>query len=177
MRTIPLYSLVIIPTIEQRNLIKSFKKSLKETIGWFGSANSDAHITIINLENELAFGLYINQIKDFCKTIIPQKVRFNSFSSFAHHTFFISPDEKSQLYLNNIIIDIHKSIGFEIKNAHAHMTIARGLDTERMKKACEQFRATEINFEFVYDSIHVRKFNEKTKQYSDIVEKIHFNIG
>lgn len=33
MTPIPLYSLVIIPTIEQRNLIKSLKKSLKETIG------------------------------------------------------------------------------------------------------------------------------------------------
>ena len=175
MKPIPLYSLVIFPTIEQQYIIKSFKKSLKDSISWFGSANSDAHITIINLENELTFGLYINQIKEFCKTIIPQKVRFNSFSSFAHHTFFISPDEKYQLYLNNIIIDIHKSIGFDIKNAHAHMTIARGLDNERMKKAQEQFRTTEINFEFVCDSIHVRKFNEKTKQYSDIVETIYFN--
>ncbi len=133
MRTIPLYSLVIIPTIEKRNLIKSFKKSLKETIGWFGSANSDAHITIINLENELTLGLYINQIKDFCKTIIPQKVRFDSLDSFSHHTFFISPDEKSQLYLNNIIIDMHKSIGFDIKITHAHITIARGLNSEKKK--------------------------------------------
>jgi len=166
---------VIFPTIEQQFLIKSIKKSLKDNIDWFGSVNSDAHITIINLENELTLGLYINQIKDFCKTIIPQKVRFNSFSSFAHHTFFISPDEKSQLYLNNIIIDIHKSIGFDIKNAHAHMTIARGLNVERMKKANEQFRATEINFEFICDSIHVRKFNEKTNQYSDIIETIYFD--
>jgi len=174
LRTIPLYSLVIIPTIEQRNLIKSFKKSLKETIGWFGSANSDAHITIINLENELTLGLYINQIKDFCKTIIPQKVRFDSLDSFSHHTFFISPDEKSQLYLNNIIIDMHKSIGFDIKNTHAHMTIARGLDSEKMKKAQEQFNTTEINFEFICDSLYIRKFNQKTKQYSDIIETIYF---
>ena len=175
MKAIPLYSLVIFPTTEQQNLIKTYKKSLKDNIGWFGSANSDAHITIINLENELTLGLYINQIKDFCKTIIPQKVRFDFLDSFSHHNFFISPDEKSQLYLNNIITDIHKSIGFDIKNAHAHMTIARGLDAERMKKASEQFRATEINFEFICDSIHVRKFNQKTKQYSDIIESINFD--
>ena len=74
MKAIPIYSLVIFPTTEQQNLIKTYKKSLKENIGWFGSANSDAHITIINLENELTLGLYINQIKDFCKTIIPQKL-------------------------------------------------------------------------------------------------------
>jgi len=44
MKAIPQYSLVIFPTTEQQNLIKTYKKSLKETIGWFGSANSDAHI-------------------------------------------------------------------------------------------------------------------------------------
>lgn len=144
MKPIPLYSLVIFPTFEQQFLIKSFKKSLKDNIDWFGSVNSDAHITIINLENELTLGLYINQIKDFCKTIIPQKVRFDSLDTFSHHTFFISPDEKSQLYLNNIITDIHKSIGLDIKNAHAHLTIARGLDAERMKKVQEQFNTKKL---------------------------------
>jgi 2'-5' RNA ligase len=114
-------------------------------------------------------------LKDFCKTIIPQKVRFDSLDSFSHHTFFISPDEKSQLYLNNIIIDMHKSIGFGIKNTHAHMTIARGLDNERMKKAQEQFNTTEINLEFMCDSLHIRKFNQKRQQYSDIVEIIYFD--
>lgn len=175
MRQIPLYSLVIFPSIEQQNLIKSFKESLKKKIGWFGSSNSDAHITIINLENELTLGLCLNQIKDFCATINTQKVKFNSFSSFAHHTFFISPDESSQLYINNIIIDLHKYIGFNIKNSHAHMTIARGLDEERMKKAKEIFSTTEVNFEFICDCIYIRKFNEQTKQYSDIVDIIHLS--
>lgn len=55
------------------------------------------------------------------------------------------------------------------------MTIASELDVERMKKAIEQFRVTEINVEFICDSIHVRKFNQKTKQYSDIIETINFN--
>ena len=70
---------------------------------------------------------------------------------------------------------MHKSIGFDIKNTHAHMTIARGLDPEKMKKAQDRFNTTEINFELICDSIYVRKFNEKTKQYSDIVETIYFN--
>ena len=91
-----MYSLVIFPYLEQQNLVKLFKKSLKTEIGWFGSFNSEAHITIMNLESELALGLYLNQIKDFCKTIIPQKVNFNSFNYFGNHTFFISPDEESQ---------------------------------------------------------------------------------
>ena len=55
------------------------------------------------------------------------------------------------------------------------MTIARGLDSEKMKKAQEQFNTTEINFEFICDSLHIRKFNQKTKQYSDIIETIYFD--
>lgn len=63
MKQIPKYSLVLFPTLEQKDLVKSFKKSLKAEIGWFGSSNSEAHITIINLESELVLELYINQIK------------------------------------------------------------------------------------------------------------------
>ena len=174
MKQIPKYSLVIFPTSEQKDLVKALKKSLKTEIEWFGSANSEAHITIINLESELALELYINQIKEFCKTITPQKVKFNSFTSFGNHTFYISPDEESQLYLNKIIINLHKYIGFDIKNAQAHMTIARGLDEERMKKAKQQFISTIVNFEFICNCIYVRRFNEQTKQYSDIIEKINF---
>jgi 2'-5' RNA ligase len=174
MKKIPLYSIVIFPTIEQQNLIKSYKKSLKNEIGWFGSANSNAHITIINLENEFIFDLYINQIIDFCKTVIPQKVKFNSLDSFGNSTFFISPDEESLIYLNTIIIDLHKYIDFNIKNAHAHITIARGLNDEKIKKAFMQFSSTKINFEFICDCIYVRKFNQQTKQYSDIIKKINF---
>lgn len=169
-----MYSLVIFPNLEQQNLVKSFKKSLKAEIGWFGSFNSEAHITIINLESELAFKLYINQIKDFCKTINSQKLKFYHFNSFDNHTFYISPDDESQLYLNKIIIDLHKFLGFEVKNANAHITIARGLDEERMKKAKQQFGSTVVNFEFICNCIYARRFNEQTKQYSDIIEKINF---
>lgn len=130
--------------------------------------------TIFNLESELTLELYINQIKEFCKTITPQKVKFNSFTSFGNHTFYISPDEESQLYLNKIIINLHKYIGFDIKNAQAHRTIARGLDEERIKKVKQQFILTIVNFEFICNSIYVRRFNEQTKQYSDIIEKIKF---
>ena len=55
------------------------------------------------------------------------------------------------------------------------MTIARGLDAERMKKAYQQFSTNEINFDFICDWIVIRKFNEQTQQYSDIVEKVNFN--
>ena len=174
MKQIPLFSLVIFPNSEQSTLINSYKELLKNHIGWFGSANSAAHITVINFENELSLQVCLDKIRQFCKTTIPHKVTLNSWNSFGEKTFFISPDQTSQEYLNSLIINLHQYLGFKIKNTHAHLSIARGLDANKMKKAYELFRNTQINLQFNCDSFYLRKFNYQTKQYSDIIEKIDF---
>jgi hypothetical protein len=173
-RPIPLFSLVIFPDSEQSFLIKSYKQLLKNHIGWFGSANSEAHITIINFENELSLQLHLDRIREFCKSVVPQKVTLNAWDSFGESTFFITPDKTSQQYLDRLIVDLHQYLDFKIKNAHAHLSIARGLDAKKMKTAYELFRNTPINLQFNCDSFHLRRFNDQTKQYSDIIEKIDF---
>ncbi|MFI0491912.1 2'-5' RNA ligase family protein [Flavobacterium sp.] len=173
-RPIPLFSLVIFPNSEQSTLIKSYKQLLKNHIGWFGSANAMAHITVINFENDLSLQLHLDMIREFCKTVVPQKVILNDWDSFGESVFFIKPDQISQQYLDNLIIDLHQYLGFKIKNAHAHLSIARGLDAEKMKKAYDLFRNSEINLQYNCDSFYLRRFNDQTKQYSDIVEKIDF---
>jgi hypothetical protein len=173
-RSIPLFSLVIFPNSEQSTLIKSYKQLLKNHIGWFGSANAAGHITVINFENELSFHLYLDRIREFCKSVVPQKVTLNAWDSFGESTFFIALDQTSQEYLNNLIIELHLYLCFKIKNANAHLSIARGLDAKKMKTAYELFRNTPINLQFNCDSFHLRRFNEQTKQYSDIIEKIDF---
>jgi hypothetical protein len=174
MKQIPLYSLVVFPNSEQSILIKSYKQLLKNHVGWFGSANAAAHITVINFENELSLELYLDKIREFCKSVVPQKVTLNAWDSFDEHTFFIAPDERSQLYLDNIIIDLHHYLGFKAKNVHAHLSIARKLDAEKMKIAFELFRNTQINLQFSPDAIYLRRYNEKKQQYSDIIEKLDF---
>lgn len=174
MKQIPLYSLVIFPNSEQSALIKSYKQLLKDNIGWFGSANATAHITVINFENELSLQLHLEKIREFCKTTVPQKVTLNAWGSFGESTFFITPDQTSQQYLDNLIIDLHRYLGFKMKNAHAHLSIARGLDAKKMKTAYELFENTPINLQFICDSFYLRRFNDETQQYSDIVEKIDF---
>lgn len=174
MKQIPLYSLVIFPNSEQSTLIKFYKQLLKNHIDWFSSVNAAAHITIINFENELSLQLYLDRIREFCKTVIPQKVTLNAWDSFDEHTFFIAPDETSQLYLHNLIIDLHHYLGFKAKNVHAHLSIARKLDTEKMKIAFELFRNTQINLQFSPDAIYMRIYNEKQQKYSDMIEKIDF---
>nr|WP_294777231.1 2'-5' RNA ligase family protein [uncultured Flavobacterium sp.] len=174
MKTIPLYSLVIFPSLEQLELVKSYKQWLKSHIGWFGSANAAAHITVINFDDDFSFHLSIEQIRAFCKTVNQQKVRFNSWDSFGDRTFFIAPNQSSKYYLDQLILNLHHYLGFKINNAHAHLSIARGLDATKMKATKELFQNTPIDFEFNCDAIYVRKFNFQTKQYSDVIEKISF---
>jgi hypothetical protein len=177
MKQIPQYSLVIFPTPEQIALVKSYKQLLKSHIGWFGSANAAAHITVINFDDEFSLTLYLNQIREFCKTIKPQNVILNNWGSFGERTFFIAPNETSQHYLDQLIIDLHHYLGFKSKDAHAHLSIARGLDAGKMKKAYELFRNTEIHLEFSCGAFYLRKFNDQTRQYSDIIEKISFGVN
>lgn len=173
-RSIPLFSLVIFPNSEQSTLIKSYKQLLQNRIGWFGSANAAAHITVINFENELSLQLHLDRIREFCKTVVSQKVTLNGWASFGERTFFIKPDQTSQEHLNNLIIELHQYLGLKIKNADAHLSIARGLDAKKMETAYELFRNTPINLQFNCDSFHLRRFNEQSQQYSDIIEKIDF---
>lgn len=107
MKHIPLFSLVIFPNSEQSDLIKSYKELLKNHIGWFGSANAAAHITVINFENELSLQLYLDRIREFCRTSVSQKVTLNTWDSFGERTLFIKPDDTSQQYLNNLIINLN----------------------------------------------------------------------
>ena len=174
MKNIPLYSLVIFPNSEQLALIKSYKQLLKNHIRWFKSVNAAAHITVIQFENELSLQLHLDRIREFCKTAISQKVTLNAWDSFGESTFFITPDQTSQQYLDNLIINLHHYLGFKAKNVHAHLTIGRKLDAEKMKIAFELFRNTQINLQFNCDSFYLRRFNEQTQHYSDIVEKVDF---
>ena len=71
-------------------------------------------------------------------------------------------------------MDFHLYLGIKIKNANAHLSIARGLDAKKMKIAFELFENTPIDLQFNCDSFFLRRFNDQTKQYSDIIEKIAF---
>lgn len=174
MKQIPQYSLVIFPTPEQSKLVKSYKQLLKNKIGWFGSANAAAHITVINFEDEFSLNLHLEQIREFCRKAIPQNIILNNLDSFGDRTFFIAPNKNSQQYLDQLILDLHGYLGLKIKEAHAHLSIARGLDANKMKTTYGLFKNTSINIEFICDAFYLRKFNDDTKQYSDIVEKISF---
>jgi hypothetical protein len=174
MNAIPLYSLVIFPSPPHSEAVKEYKRLLRQKIGWFGSFNAAAHITVMNFSDEAAVSEKIPAIISFCDTATPEEVVFDSFGSFGDKTFFIAANQASQQYLDKLIGDFHIALGANPKNIHAHMSIARQLNAEKMRQAQKLFEDTIADFRFVCDAFYLRKFNEATKQYSDIVEKFPF---
>lgn len=169
-------SIVLFPTPEQSSVIKTYKQLLKNNIpSGYGSANSAAHITIIQFKTHLEFVLYSDQIREFCKTLMPQDVTFDSWGKFEHAgAFYLAPDASSKSYIDSLIINMHTFLGFPIeeKQVNAHMSIGRKLFGEKMKLAKETFQDIQPNFTFNCDALYVRKFDGR--QYSEIIEKIDF---
>ncbi len=128
----------------------------------------------MNFEDEAAFARHQERIRDFCRSAVSANVVFNYFDSFGDRTFFISPDKPSRKYLDRLIVDFARHLGYKTSKVHAHLSIARGLDGEKMKTAYSIFKNHPVDFSFCCDAFYLRKFNEQTQQYSDIVEKFQF---
>lgn len=171
---IPEYSLVIRPPQDIIDHVAEFKKRLKDEISGFGSVNALAHITVFNFDADATeLEIWKKKIGQFCETVIPNDVTFDRFDSFPPRTFFISPDVESLRYINDVISGFQRFIGLKPK-AHAHMSIARGLDIGKLERAWALFENEKLHFEFVCDGFVLRKFNPQDKQYSDVVEKFNF---
>lgn len=171
MQIIPHYSLVIFPAPEHIALVKEFKQKLRKQIGWFGSFNAKAHITVANFSDDTELSIHLPKIKSFGDNQPSGQVRFDHFDKFGDKTFFIGPDESSQTYLDSLIRNFHNHLGIKPGSIHAHISIARQLDAQKMQLAEAIFNKTEVDFSFTCDALYLRKFNEQTKQYSDIADK------
>jgi 2'-5' RNA ligase len=102
-RHYPEYSLVIRPPEPIVKEAAEMKMLLKQHIG-FGSANSQAHITVAGFDANPAELLYWNdKIEGFCNHALPRLDILDSFGSFKPRTFFIAPEKNSKKYLNQII--------------------------------------------------------------------------
>ncbi|MFT3796419.1 2'-5' RNA ligase family protein [Flavobacterium sp.] len=171
---IPEYSLVIRPPQHIIDDVAALKKRLKEEIGWFGSANAQAHVTVFNFDatpDELF--LWKKNIHRFCEAIIPEKVTFDHFDTFPPRTFFIAPNAVSMRYLNEIITRFARFIQ-EKPQAHAHMSVARSLKDGQLEQAKRLFGNKPIHFEFLCGGLTLRQFDNETKQYAHIVEQFPF---
>ena len=96
MKTIPLYSFVIFPTIEQQNLIKSFKKLLKDK-------------------------LYANQISDDIKQILENYIskKWQYYDSFNYNNeslnaLYLAIDSYGICIANTVFVIKKKLLDFKI---------------------------------------------------------------
>ncbi|SCY90672.1 2'-5' RNA ligase family protein [Flavobacterium caeni] len=171
---IPEYSLVIRPPQPIIETVAELKKRLRAEIGWFGSANSQAHVTVFNFDatpDELP--VWKDNISQFCETIIPQEVVFDHFDAFPPRTFFIAPDGKSMRYLNEVIVRFSRFIKVK-PQAHAHLSVARSLKEGQLEQAKNLFTDEPLYFEFLCDALTLRQFDHESKQYANIIGRFAF---
>lgn len=171
---IPEFSLVIRPPEPVISYVASLKKKLRDEIGWFGSANAQAHLTVFNFDatpDELT--TWDKNIRRFCESVIAKEVLFNHFDSFPPRTFFVAPDDTSMVHLNTVVTNFARFIG-EKSSAHAHISIARNLKDGELEQAKLLFQNQSVHLEFLCDGMTLRQFDPNTKQYAHILKKFPF---
>ncbi|WP_228520838.1 2'-5' RNA ligase family protein [Flavobacterium sp. HJJ] len=142
------------------------KKQLAGEVGWYNSKNSVGHITICEFKaNETAIEIIKKQIGKLCNPLIPVEVHLNEFGTFPNGAFFIAPNNNSKKDLKHIMKHFNKSLQvLDMKKSdNPHLSIARKLSPENLIKANGLF--TEVNLHFVCDSVVLRQFDEKVKQF------------
>lgn len=162
----PLYSVVIAPPEEIINEVAAMKQQLKDSIGFYHSCNSLAHVTINLFEgNEQTLEKWERYLDNFTSANSPFFVHFNKTGYFGNGAFFIAPDENSKIGLVNMMKEFHKgfpAVGFG-KSKEPHISIGRQLKEEQLAIAKELFPAVDLSFNC--NDLVIRKFNEERKQY------------
>jgi hypothetical protein len=169
------YSVAIYPSEAVVALVKSMKEQLAKEIGWFHSRNSVGHITICEFKaTDKQIEIIKNQLSRLCDTLEPAEVSLNEFASYPNGAFFMSPNEDSKNRLKLLMKQVHESLrNLNMQKSNdPHLSIARRLTPENLKKANRLF--TTIDIHFLCDSIVLRKFDENIKQFF-VIHEFKFN--
>ncbi|MGE6355254.1 2'-5' RNA ligase family protein [Flavobacterium sp. NPDC079362] len=158
------YSVVIHPSEEIIQIIKTMKEGLASRIGWFNSKNSVAHITICEFKiDDSQIDKFKQKLGKIADTFTPFQVHSDHFDSYPNGAFFIGPDENSK-QLKSIMKKIQDTllISGKDRSSDPHISIARKLSPENIAIANELF--TTIDVRFLCDHIILRELEPK-KQY------------
>jgi 2'-5' RNA ligase len=169
------YSVAIYPSENVIALVKSMKLGLAKEVGWFHSKNSVGHITICQLKaTDTEIEIIKNQLSSVCNALKPVEVCLNEFGSYPNGAFFIAPDAASKNSLKPIMQRVQESlhnIDMQI-NDDPHLSIARRLTPNKLERAKRLFIL--IDLHFLCDSIVLRKFDKKIKQFF-VIDEFKFN--
>lgn len=161
------YSVVFHPSEDGIEIIKKLKLELFNRIGWYGSCNSVAHITIGGFKaNENQLAKYIQKLFKIADTLTPVQIYLDHFDAYEEsRAFFISPSENSKADLKPMMKKIQEALLISSKDRSddPHISIGRNLTPENIQIARDLF--TTINMEFLCDAIILREFDPIKRQY------------
>lgn len=162
------YSIVIHPEDSIIKLFKFYKDTLFRKVGRFGSRNSIAHITILELEATE------NELPSIIEKLIKIGQKESSFNEvfdrvIYSNTIFVSPNLQGKESFTKLFKNIRQIFNGENDKSSAHLTIGRKLSPEQIENSQDLF--SDVHFDFHCCQIALRKFNENIKQY-EIIEII-----
>ncbi len=169
------YSVAVLPPESIISLVKSMKEQLAKEIDWFNSKNSVGHITICEFRaNKATLEIVKNRLLKLCDGLEPVEVHLTGFNSFPNGAFFMEPEETSKKKLIPIMKQVHKTLSLLSlkKSINPHLSIARGLNPEELKKANQLF--TTIDLCFLCESIVLREFDKNMLQFF-VTDTFKFN--
>ncbi|WP_214229101.1 2'-5' RNA ligase family protein [Pedobacter sp. B4-66] len=171
-----IYSVAIYPFGTVMDEVRALKDDLASLIGWFGSRNSKAHITIceFNADSERQLEVVKSQLHNICDTESPLNLTFDHLGAFekgVNSVICLLPDNESETILKPLMKRIQK--GLKVKLTHSssnpHITIGRKLDAEKLSVANTFFMSKAINLNFCGDRI-VLRVREGNSQFVVIEE-------
>lgn len=144
------YSVVIQPSENGIEMIKTMKEELAEKIGWFNSKNAVAHITICEFTiDESQLQKYKQKLHKTCDSFTPFQVYLDHFGAYdIAGAFYIAPNEASKSALKPIMKKIQESLKpLKLKKSNdPHISIGRKLTPENLKIASTLFTTVDIDF-------------------------------
>ncbi|OXB19580.1 2'-5' RNA ligase [Flavobacterium tructae] len=160
------YSVVIHPSPEIIEDIKTMKEHLATKIGWFNSKNSVAHITICEFTtDDSQLDKFKQKLFNICDTFTPFQVHLDGFGSYESGAFFIAPNEESKKSLQPVMKKTQKALLLSNlkKSSDPHISIGRKLTPENLKVASQLF--TTIAMDFSCEEIILRELDPVKKQF------------
>jgi 2'-5' RNA ligase len=155
------YLLVINPSKAIWNEVMNVKKSFHEKYDHIQSIKSKPHITLANFHlDEYLEENMVKALDELCQFQEPFDVTLKNFNNFPSHTIFIDVINYSA------IVDLVKSIKIKLNLPRStkkhfpirpHMTIARGLNEEKFKKAITEFQFSDFNASFIASNMVLMK--------------------
>ncbi|MCW5906539.1 MAG: 2'-5' RNA ligase family protein [Chitinophagales bacterium] len=169
------YWVGICPPTEAEDSVAKLKEELKQSIGWYHSVNSKAHITFCEFFDGMGkLAAMEKYLIEFCSGLERFKVTLTR-AGRLHKAYCLYPDESSKDTLITLMRNFHSNKPFstETKSIHPHVSIGRQLDEGKLAIAESLFGNRNFNIEFVCSRLTIRKFNPAKGQY-DVYKQFEF---